>query len=304
MSVLLDNVYHLNTSSDITYSLVLNSNDRIAGTHNNPTFNIEWDNFLPLDNTEYKVCYTFQSTSGYYCDAFYQKNPLAPTTGVGNATTNGTNPTVGSTQLQFTSSTNLAVNNYIYGTGIPIGTYITYINAVSGIYYVGISNPLTGTVPGFTLLQTVIPTTLNPVGFSSARVMADFGSKSFSYDTSVKGSSLNLGVISRDVQTLSSKSNTFSAFYCQNNPRTIVRPINNQFTISIMNNSVFQGGVVSYNAAGSVVSYGSTASSLNYLCDTKNMAPGSVPIAGGMLTDMSPWTMILEFIPINKKPKY
>ena len=285
-----------NTCENITYNLVLNSNDRIAGTHNNATFNIEWDSFLPIDITEFKVCYAFQGTTGYYCDGIYQKNPSAPTGGVTNITL-ATTHAVGVTSLSV-PTVNLAsiFNGYsVGGVGIPSGTLIVSNNGANPVL---LSNPTTGGLVSGSIIQIIDRATVNLVGYTSARILANFGSQSFSYDTSVKGQSLNLGTITRDTQAPTSKYNSFSAFYCQNNPRSIKRPMNNQLTISIMNNSIFQGGVVAYNPDGSVASYGTTTSASNYLCDTLNTAPG-IKIEGTMLLDMQPWSMTLEFIPIH-----
>ena len=373
MSVVLDNIL-LNKSTDLTYNLVLNSNDRIAGTHNNATFNIDWGNFLPVDNPEYKICYTFQSTGGYYSDGIFQKVPVATgtsiTTSLGNTAGNstlvfvantgltvgnyvygtgittgtyitnvtGTGPytatlstplvatvavgavlqsvlpasvgvtsvttSVASTSannyLQFATNTGLTVGNYVYGVGIATGTYITSVTGSSSPYTAFLSIPIFANLASGTVLQSVTASTVNSASFSSARVLANFGGKSYSYDSTGKGQSLNLGVISRDTQTLTSKSNTYSAFYCQNPPRVISRPINNQLTVSIVNNSVFQGGVSYYNPDNSVASYGTAATGSNYLCDTLNISQGG-SVFGALLTDMTPWTMLVEFIPINKK---
>ena len=287
-----------NSNESITYNLVLNSNDRIAGTHNNPTFNIEWDSFLPTDITEFKVCYAFQGTTGYYCDGIYQKNPSAPTAGVTNITLATTHAT-GVTSLTVpTGNLSSIFNGYhVGGVGIPSGTII---NSVSGVNPVLLSNPITGSLVSGSVIQVIDRTTVNPVGFTSARILANFGSQSYSYDTNVKGQSLYLGIITRDAQPPTSKFNSYSAFYYQNNPRSIKRPMNNQLTISIMNNSIFQGGVVAYNPDGTSVFFGASASASNYLCDTLNTSPG-IKIEGTMLLDMTPWTMVMEFIPINRK---
>jgi hypothetical protein len=201
---------------------------------------------------------------------------------------------IGANLVIFDGGTGVTIGNYVYGTGIPIGATITGVNNFVNAH---LSSPITATLYIPSPLQIVDKTTINAVGFSSARVLVNFGGKSYSYDTSSKGQSFNLGVISRDVQTLTSKSNSYSAFYCQNNPRTISRPTNNEFTVAIMNNSVFQGGVVSYNTDNTVRSYGTTASNNNYLCDTANMAQGG-KVEGGLMTDMTPWTLTMEFIPI------
>ena len=298
MSVLLDSV--IRQTSDVTYSLVLNSNDRLLGTHNHATFNIDWEKFLPVDIKEYKVCYAFQSTGGRYTDGIFQKNPLAPTTGVTSVTTGASVSSSGTTSITFAASTGLVVGDYVYGVGIASDTTITVVTGNT----VNLSTPVFGNIPIGASLQVVTAASVNSVSFSSARILANFGGKSYSYDTGGQGGqSLNIGNIARDTQTITSKSNTFSAFYCQYPPRTISRPINNLFIVSIFNNSVFQGGPTSYTNVNGVLSYGSTASTANFLCDTTNISQGA-PVAGTMIADMSPWTMTLEFIPIDKKIKY
>jgi hypothetical protein len=252
---------------------------------------------LPPNIAEFKVCYTFQSTSGFYSDGFYQTNPLAPTVGVVAKNSTSGNA-FGNNTLTFGDATSLTKGYMVYGVGVPIGATILSNNV--GVAF--LSSPLSAALYNTSGLQIVNPTTLNAVGFSSARILANFSNKSYSYDTSIKGQSVNLGVISRDTQTLASKSNTYSAFYCQNCPRTIKRPTTSVFTVNVMNNSVFQGGISAYKTDNSVASYSSTASTNNYLCDTVNMSPGG-KVEGGLLADMTPWTMVMEFIPIDKKIK-
>ena len=53
----------------LTYTLVLNSAGRITGSHNNATFDVGWEDFLPKDNTLYSVRFTFQCVGGYYKDS-------------------------------------------------------------------------------------------------------------------------------------------------------------------------------------------------------------------------------------------
>ena len=62
-------------------------------------------------------------------------------------------------------------------------------------------------------------------------------SRSCSFDTSSKSQSYTLGFIQRDVQTTTTNSNSFSAFYLQAPPKTIYRPTDNIISISIYNTS-------------------------------------------------------------------
>jgi len=53
----------------LTYSLILNSADRVDGSHNNPTFDIGWQELLPEKVNLYNVKFTFQTVGGYYKDS-------------------------------------------------------------------------------------------------------------------------------------------------------------------------------------------------------------------------------------------
>jgi hypothetical protein len=167
----------LETSS---FSLIINSTDKLSGTNNNGTYQVNWDDFLPRNYINYKVAFTFQTTGGNYKD----------------------------------------------------GTY----NSIATV-------------------------------FSSATIRINWGGRSYSFDTSTKSPSINLGVIQRDIQTSTSSSNTLGCYYLYNPPRTIARPNQNIITVSIYNQST--GGL---------------------LVDTTT--------APTLLTDMTNWTGYFEFIPI------
>ena len=55
------------TENKKTYNLYLSSNDKISGTHNNPTFNVNWDTFLPR-NKYFSVNFSFVSCAAQYAD--------------------------------------------------------------------------------------------------------------------------------------------------------------------------------------------------------------------------------------------
>ena len=52
----------------LSYTLYLSSNDKVSGTNNNATFNVNWDSFLTRDYDQFKVCYSFLTAGGYYKD--------------------------------------------------------------------------------------------------------------------------------------------------------------------------------------------------------------------------------------------
>lgn len=56
------------TTEKITYTLYINSNDKISGLNNNANFNVQWNTFLPIQYDFYKMVFSFQSIGGYYKD--------------------------------------------------------------------------------------------------------------------------------------------------------------------------------------------------------------------------------------------
>jgi hypothetical protein len=57
-----------NILDKISYTLFLDSDDKVSGTNNNATFNINWVAFLPMKYSYYKVIFNFQTVGGYYKD--------------------------------------------------------------------------------------------------------------------------------------------------------------------------------------------------------------------------------------------
>ena len=121
--------------------------------------------------------------------------------------------------------------------------------------------------------------TATPIFYGNCKIVCDFDVKEFTYDTSTLGKSLCLGYAQRDNQTSSGNSagNTITCFYSYNTPKTICRPNKNVLNIQIYNLwSVLNG-----------------ANTL--LTDTNNSTSltNSIPSA-----DMTPYSMIIEFIPL------
>jgi hypothetical protein len=171
--------YASNNSSK-TFTVILNSINKIGGTNNNALYNVPWDTFLPRKFNEYKIVFSFGCVGGFYFD-------------VAN----------------------------------------------------GISN-------------------------TSAKIICDFGSKSFTYDTN--NNTTTLGLITRDLQTSNTSSNSYTCFYYQNCSRCIGRPITNMLNVQIFNN---------YTNALLVNT-------------TSNGTP---------LTDMTAYTLMIEFIPIENSER-
>ena len=110
--------------------------------------------------------------------------------------------------------------------------------------------------------------------YPNCEIICDFYTKTFSYDTTTKSNSITLGYCQRDIQPSTYK-NTFSCSYTYNCPKIITRPVNNIITITIYNMVAIVSG------------------SNTLLVDTTN---ATTPV---LLTDMTAWTMIMCFTPIE-----
>lgn len=117
--------------------------------------------------------------------------------------------------------------------------------------------------------KDITTTTPNTI-FSQAKIFVNFQGRSYSFDSGTKGHSTLMGVIMRDIQTTTSNSNILSCWHSYNSPKTIDIPNQNNITISIVNTNNNLPFVDTYSSAGII-----------YLAQ-----------------DMTPWTMIMEFIPI------
>ena len=128
-----------NLLSTKNYTIFISSNDKVSGTNNNGTYQINWDDVLPRNYSAFKCAFMFQSGGGKYTDG--ADNTFT-------ATTAGTILTVTVmaprsqpiTLYQVVTGGTLAANTYIsgYGTGRGgIGTYaisITNTNATAIVY--------------------------------------------------------------------------------------------------------------------------------------------------------------------------
>ena len=109
-----------NLLSTKNYTIFISSNDKVSGTNNNGTCQINWDNVLPRYYTAFKCAFMYQTGGGEYTDGPYNTF---------TATTAGTILTVTSmgarsqaiTLNQVVLGGNLTANTYISGFGTGKG---------------------------------------------------------------------------------------------------------------------------------------------------------------------------------------
>jgi len=321
-----------------SYTVFLNSTDKVSGSNNNANYQINWDDFLPRDVDFYKVVFSFQTSGGYYRDNYsqFQISAIGATTTptFQTATTPIYNSSTGLTSIVISVINNIFyANNYVIigGTnylivqqallvgntliiqgnptialntnynGVPytiltgntIANYTGSISIGQTINYNGNSyniimlnnmntNSTTILVSGIPTLALLPINTLlyasNGTTYNGARIVLNNLGRAFSFDTSSKSPSLTLGYGFRDVQISTSNSNCLSTFYMQNAPKTISRPNQNIINIQIYNNSnVFTNGYLQQN---------------QLLVNTDYFS--------NPLTDMTPYSLVLECIPLEK----
>jgi len=120
------------TENKKTYNLYLSSNDKISGTHNNPTFNVNWDTFLPR-NKYFSVNFSFVSCAGQYADCI----------AVGQSLYNSAikiNCNLQDTHFSTDTSTQSTTMNLGYAT-IDCAYVISYTKGNSYIANYVVSNP-------------------------------------------------------------------------------------------------------------------------------------------------------------------
>jgi hypothetical protein len=331
----------MNQLDKTSYTVFLSSNDKVGGSNNNANYQVNWDNILPRKINKYKLVYSFQTAGGYYKDNYSQFQisaigtiitpsfscTLAPiynastgylslivTTVTGVLYANNYVTIVGSNYniIQgvsgtgqtliisgnpagysgityyggpYTSVTANTVTNY--SGSVSIGQTINYNTSTFLILNVTLFNTnstniiLKGT-PTTSLLP--INTTLyasNNTTYNGCKVVINLGSQSTSFDTANLSQSYTLGYGFRDIQTSTSNSNCLSTFYMQNPPKTINIPNQNIINIQIFNNSNV---------------YNSTTGNLQ-----SNQLLTNTDYFSNPTSDMSSYSMILEFIPISNE---
>jgi len=247
-----------------SYTLFLSSTDKVNGTNNSATFNINWDSFLPREYDTYKVAFSFQSGGGNYLDSKFSGTSQAV------SIANGVLTIPASTTLstnQGVASPALRIGQLISGSGtggtIKSSTYILSYGTANATTLVGTYNITNNaqTISAITNLQG------NQV-FSGCKIQMNLLGRSYSFDSNTTSPSITLGYAQRDIQTSTSSSNSFSVFYLQFPPKTISRPTEQAVTVNLFN--------------------------LNYA----NRALADTDAFGNLSTDSTAWNIILEFIPV------
>ena len=216
-----------------TYALYLSSADKISGTNNNATYQINFDDFLPRKYNNYKMIWNLSTTGGLYKDSSSQLYNVNAIIGIGVNV------------LTFNSTTNLFVGMAVSGLNIPANAYITAVTANTSVT---LNVYTTGSIPNATTI------TFTGAIYAGAKVYCNFGGTTYSFDTGTKSQSSCIGYINRDPQGTTTSSNTLSCFYSQNPPKTINRPNQHILNIQIYNSQTPAVLFVNTDALGNAIS--------------------------------------------------
>ena len=148
-----------------TYTLFINSADKISGTtNNNATFQINWNDFLPRDYQMYKMAFNFQTTGGNYKDGSY--TTTASTSATSLTLSNASYPliksglTVSGTGVSGNPTvTSIIGNTVVLSSNQSIAGATTLTFTTTGIisnYYIELSAPNTSITTGMTATGTGI----------------------------------------------------------------------------------------------------------------------------------------------------
>ena len=131
-----------------SYTLVINSADKISGTNNNATYQVNWRDFLPDNFQCYKVAFSFQTIGGYYGDGLFSSQ--GSNIGATASTTNSAIANNNVSTITLTSVVNLVVGQVVISAiGIPAGTTILGISSNN----ISISTPTISQIPAGTTFQ-------------------------------------------------------------------------------------------------------------------------------------------------------
>jgi hypothetical protein len=162
-----------------SYTVFINSNDKVSGTNNNANYQINWSDFLPNNVDKYKLVFSFQTAGGYYKDNFsnFQISAIGITTtpsfqcavasiysSSSNTTSilisvisgflmNGNYVTINGTSYNIINSTVTTIGQVLYISGNPVVTVNT--TYYGGVYTSVTANTIANYTGSLTTGQTI-----------------------------------------------------------------------------------------------------------------------------------------------------
>ena len=231
-----------------SYTVFLNSTDKVSGSNNNGTYQINWDDFLPRDVDFYKVVFSFQTSGGYYKDNYstFQINLIGGVTnGVSFqcATTPTYNPITGLTSILISfNAYTLYAGNYIIVSGIK------YLITQSA-YAIGDTMIIQGN-PIIAINTSYIGTSYNPI-YSNTLV---------NYTGSLsRGQTINSNGASYNILNILNLNTNSTVITVSGVPTLLFLPINVPLYAS--NGTTYNGARIVLNSLGRAFSFDTSTKS-------------------------------------------
>jgi hypothetical protein len=214
-----------------TYTLVINSADKISGTNNNATFQVNWMDFLPLKYSLYKIAFSYQTVGGSYSDGTFSSSGLYSNNVNQGLLSTGTN--IGSTSINVSSIGTVTVGMYVVGPYFSFGSYVTAVGTstiqislptilalptVGSNYYIQFYSSTATTLQSLSAVSSINTTTLTMASTTGVLVGQVVIGNSFQSGTTVTvvNSATSLTISLPTIQT--SPAGTLVSFY---NPSTV-----------------------------------------------------------------------------------
>jgi hypothetical protein len=233
-----------------SYTVFLNSNDKVSGTNNNANYQINWSDFLPNNVEKYKLVFSFQTAGGYYKDNFsnFQISAIGVTT----------TPSFQCTVLPiYISSTNL--------------TYIV-VTTLTGILYAGNTVTINGvvcniiqgvTATGQTLIISgITPVTINTNYYGGVYTSVTANTVSNYTGSLTSGQSINYNNNSFFIFAVNGLNTAATILIVKGTPTALLLPLNVQLFSS--NKTTYNGCEINVNLGIKSFSFDSSTLSQSY----------------------------------------
>lgn len=230
-----------------SYTVFLNSTDKVSGSNNNGTYQINWDDFLPRDVDFYKVVFSFQTSGGYYRDNYSQFQISA----IG-ATTTPTFQTAIAPTYNATSNTTSIVISVITNL-LLAGNYVI----IGGTNYLILQQAF---LVGNTMIIQGNPTIALNTNFNGTTYTSLTGNTIANYTGSITvGQIINYNGNSFTILSLTNMNTNNTTIIVSGTPTIALLPLNTLLYAS--NGTTYNGARIVLNSLGRAFSFDTSTKS-------------------------------------------
>ena len=301
-----------------TYTLFINSTDKISGTNNNGQYNINWDDFLPRGYNFFKMIFNFQTGGGYYKD--FTTTTTTQATAAALTVTTSTVTNASTTVILSASNPNILIGQSITNANISgscfvagiVGNVLTLSSkqtipsgqTLTFIFTNSTSVLLSATNANIAINQSVSNGSINQPCFVSAingTLLTLSTPQTITAGQILTFQSINVFAAARVVFNTGGKSHSFDTktMSQSNTIGYIQRDI--QTTASSSNTL---GCFFNFNAPKTISRPNQNVATISIYNTCFTTASNSLLVdtnsaGNALLSDMNNWNMIIQFIPIE-----